>query len=226
MKNQLDMSITKDRLIAAGIRLFSRYGYEATSTRMIAREAGVNIGTIAFHFGNKEQFYRAVLEFAAEDISALYEDVYQQVRSAKSAGTLDKKKAWELICKLVDVQLNFAIDQPQPDYLSLLYWEQIENVNGFSPIADTIHTCCEDTMAFLLTRYAVSVDHDRALLISLVVNRGIVAFTFLQTIKDQIRHKPPIEGYIKKTLRTFFLSSIVQYCSPNADLGGNADESR
>ena len=52
---------TKDRLIRAGVKLFAKYGYAATSTRMIASEAGVNLSAIAFHYTNKEKLYQACL---------------------------------------------------------------------------------------------------------------------------------------------------------------------
>ena len=39
MKEQEQMN-TKERLVRAGVKLFSKYGYAETSTRMIATEAG------------------------------------------------------------------------------------------------------------------------------------------------------------------------------------------
>jgi AcrR family transcriptional regulator len=47
------------RLIGAAIELFGRKGFEATSTRAIARAAGVNIAGIAYHFGGKQGLYEA-----------------------------------------------------------------------------------------------------------------------------------------------------------------------
>jgi AcrR family transcriptional regulator len=46
-------------LIAAGLRLFGRKGFAATSIREIAAEAGANVAAIAYHFGNKEGLRRA-----------------------------------------------------------------------------------------------------------------------------------------------------------------------
>jgi AcrR family transcriptional regulator len=56
-----DAEDTKARLVEAARRLFAERGYAATSTRMIAREAGVNLGGIQYHFGSKEELHRAVL---------------------------------------------------------------------------------------------------------------------------------------------------------------------
>jgi AcrR family transcriptional regulator len=51
---------TRERLIGAGVRLFGLHGFEATSTRALATEAGANLGAIPYHFGGKEGLYHAV----------------------------------------------------------------------------------------------------------------------------------------------------------------------
>lgn len=51
---------TRQRLIEAGVRLFGLHGFEATATRALAVEAGVNLGAIPYHFGGKEGLYHAV----------------------------------------------------------------------------------------------------------------------------------------------------------------------
>ena len=45
---------TKAKIRNATFKLFGEYGFEATSTRQIAREAGVSLGLIRYHFGSKE----------------------------------------------------------------------------------------------------------------------------------------------------------------------------
>ena len=40
MRKKADDSLTKVRLLETGARLFARYGFDATTTRMIAAEAG------------------------------------------------------------------------------------------------------------------------------------------------------------------------------------------
>lgn len=45
---------TGAQLVAAGLHLFGRDGFEATSTRAIAARAGTNISSIAYHFGGKD----------------------------------------------------------------------------------------------------------------------------------------------------------------------------
>ena len=70
---------TKDKLIRAGIKLFSKYGYAATSTRMIAAEAGVNLSAIAFHYTNKECLYQACLNYIVEKIREYYSPIREKI---------------------------------------------------------------------------------------------------------------------------------------------------
>ncbi|MBN9445309.1 MAG: TetR family transcriptional regulator, partial [Bosea sp.] len=49
-----DVEGTRQALIRAGLDLFGRNGFDATSTREIAQAAGVNSAGIAYHFGGKD----------------------------------------------------------------------------------------------------------------------------------------------------------------------------
>jgi len=59
---------TRTALLMAGIRLFGTKGFEATSTREIAAEAGANIASIAYHFGGKDGLRLACAEMVGNRI--------------------------------------------------------------------------------------------------------------------------------------------------------------
>lgn len=50
----------RQRLIVAGLRLFSEHGFEKTSVRELARAAQVNIAAVSYYFGDKTGLYRAL----------------------------------------------------------------------------------------------------------------------------------------------------------------------
>lgn len=52
---------TRSALLTAGISLFSKQGYDATSTRQIETEASVQRNLMTYHFGSKEQFWKACM---------------------------------------------------------------------------------------------------------------------------------------------------------------------
>lgn len=58
------MNDTPDRLISAATRLFAQAGFNGASVRDITAAAGANLGAITYHFGSKQDLYRAVLQHA------------------------------------------------------------------------------------------------------------------------------------------------------------------
>lgn len=60
---------TPERLIAAGLELYGRNGFEATSTRELAAHAKTNVASIAYHFESKDGLRRACARFVAQKIS-------------------------------------------------------------------------------------------------------------------------------------------------------------
>ncbi|NJB67250.1 AcrR family transcriptional regulator [Desulfobaculum xiamenense] len=59
---------TRQLLLDEGGRLFARKGYDGVSTRDIAAASGVNLASIAYHFGGKAGLYHAVLEDIFENM--------------------------------------------------------------------------------------------------------------------------------------------------------------
>lgn len=49
-------------LIEAGLACFAKYGYDATSIRLVASKAGKNSSLISYYFKNKEGLYRMVIQ--------------------------------------------------------------------------------------------------------------------------------------------------------------------
>lgn len=61
---------TRAELVAAGLELFGRRGYHATSNRALADAAGANQALIGYHFGGKKGLYLAVFEHIADGFEA------------------------------------------------------------------------------------------------------------------------------------------------------------
>lgn len=61
-RTKADSDITRQRLLDAAVRIFSRDGYAAAKLADIATLAGVTRGAIAHHFGGKAEIFRALIE--------------------------------------------------------------------------------------------------------------------------------------------------------------------
>ncbi|MFW5823466.1 MAG: TetR family transcriptional regulator [Marinobacter sp.] len=62
---------TRQAVLEAALRLFSRDGYSLTTLSRIAKEAGFSRGPIYWHFESKDDLYEAVLSYSQEPLEAL-----------------------------------------------------------------------------------------------------------------------------------------------------------
>lgn len=106
---------TRDALIRAGLELFGRHGFEASSIRDIARAAGVNSAGIAYHFGGKDGLRRACAE-------AIVATMKQQVLGSGPVPPLppdlDQDAALEIILAVVSRVTAFAARAPESEAIA------------------------------------------------------------------------------------------------------------
>ncbi|QES89622.1 TetR/AcrR family transcriptional regulator [Rhizosphaericola mali] len=65
----------KSQIIASATELFARKGFEGTSIRDIASQAGVNLAMINYYFGSKEKLFEAVMVSDSEYMLAIYKEL-------------------------------------------------------------------------------------------------------------------------------------------------------
>lgn len=86
----------KARILAAARRLFGEYGFQGTTTRMIAKAVGIDISTLYYHWGEKADLYEAVITDLNEGIEAQFKMIERQARGRGLADRLDI--AIEVMC--------------------------------------------------------------------------------------------------------------------------------
>lgn len=113
----MDASNTKDKILKAAYDCFSEKGYHATSTKEIAKTAGVSEITLFRHFGTKETIFREVIrnysilpelhkiKLESDDLS-LYETLSLIVRRFYST-LRDRKK----FVKITLCEINKSTDE-------------------------------------------------------------------------------------------------------------------
>lgn len=169
-----DKSNTKTKLIKAGIKLFAQYGYAATSTRMIASEAGVNLSAISFHFNNKECLYVACLEYVLIKVKSYYADSYAAIEDTFEKGEMTPEKAYRFVERLIDLQTEVAFGKQYQNTLALIYRENNE-VEYIRPLSSAVFERQEHVMAKLIMTLA-PVSEMQAMLTSRHINGSIISF--------------------------------------------------
>ncbi len=99
---------TRAALVHAGLKLFGRQGFSATSTRDIAALAKANIGSIAYHFGGKDGLHAACADFIVETIQGIAQPVLQQDSAASGA-----EAAHARLALAVERMIGFFVASPE-----------------------------------------------------------------------------------------------------------------
>ncbi|WP_328664262.1 TetR/AcrR family transcriptional regulator [Streptomyces sp. NBC_00328] len=107
---------SRERIIAAATSLFADHGYDGTSTRRIAAEAGLNMATVAYHVGGKPDLYREVMLRAHLAEQRVLTDALAAFRELAPT---DPAAA---VTGLVDRYLDFCLDQPHIPALWMRRW--------------------------------------------------------------------------------------------------------
>jgi AcrR family transcriptional regulator len=68
----------KSSILLAAEKLFSELGYEGTSTRQIAKEAGANISMINYYFGSKEGVFMEIMTKRIQDFSVQLSSIQEE----------------------------------------------------------------------------------------------------------------------------------------------------
>ena len=81
----------KQQIIEVAVELFSRRGFQGTTTREIAQAAGVNEATIFRHFATKSELYAAIIDWksCAADLVALERALEETLETGNDRGLFE-----------------------------------------------------------------------------------------------------------------------------------------
>lgn len=101
----------KAKILAAARQLFGEYGFQGTTTRMIAKAVGIDISTLYYHWGEKADLYEAVITDLNEGIEAQFAVIEHQARGKGLADRLDIA---------IEVMCDYLHEAPEVSNLLLL----------------------------------------------------------------------------------------------------------
>lgn len=128
--------ITREKLLTAAIDVFGRNGFDATTTRALARAAGVNLQAIPYYFGGKRGLYIAAAEHIGALITAhtsnVRERVLARIRQADSQGpSIGPDEARQLLTDVLQRMVTMFIGPESEFWVRFMIREQAEPTEAF-----------------------------------------------------------------------------------------------
>jgi AcrR family transcriptional regulator len=110
MKTRKDTSAL---LIESGIVLFGARGYDGVTTRELAHGARTNISSIKYHFGGKEELYRAVLQEIIREINELVGPLLLALRNGVAEANGNRDPLTRLARQFAEGWCRAALGDPR-----------------------------------------------------------------------------------------------------------------
>ncbi len=88
-KARNDPDSMKAKILKVARRIFGEYGFHGTTTRMMAREGGIDISTLYYHWGEKGDLYEAVVLDINEDLRLRMVEVEKVIHGLPLARRMD-----------------------------------------------------------------------------------------------------------------------------------------
>ena len=105
-----DPNSMKARILASARKIFGEYGYNDTTTRTIAGDVGIDISTLYYHWGEKQDLYEAVLMEISEEIQKKLIEVEKKVSGQSLAARLEMA---------IDMMSDYLFSHPEVSNLIL-----------------------------------------------------------------------------------------------------------
>jgi len=100
----------KAKILASARKIFGDYGYNGTTTRMIAGDVGIDISTLYYHWGEKQDLYEALITDINEEIQLAFKQVERKVKN---------KPLTERLEIAIDILTDYLFEHPEVSNLIL-----------------------------------------------------------------------------------------------------------
>jgi TetR/AcrR family transcriptional regulator, regulator of cefoperazone and chloramphenicol sensitivity len=155
---------TRTRLLETAVTVFAEKGFAATTIRMIAGRARVNVAAINYHFGSKEGLYREVLRYARRIAYERYPTTYGLSLNASPEERLhayllsfllrtigsDSNPGFGVLLMREMVEPTSALDMIVEENIRSLFEQLVEIVQeilGDGPGIELVRACARSTIS-------------------------------------------------------------------------------
>lgn len=110
--NELFNKLNEDKKLAiinSGLEIFSIYGFQKSSTDLIARKAGISKGLLFYYFKNKLSYFTYLFDYSQNIISANIDmSIYRETRDFFEILEYTMEQKYKLLAKYPHI-LNFIV---------------------------------------------------------------------------------------------------------------------
>lgn len=182
----------QERLLEAALDIFGRDGYEAATTRVIAREAGVNIAAIPYYYNGKEGLYHAVITHIVALIKQQIDEPMRRIDESNfEAG--NKDKAQDAVETILTTMINFMIGSSQGVRVArIILREQMYPSAAYDLIFSGFMAPVMETLASLIIIITENTSERTAKMRALAIVGQIMAF---RVARESIVRSLDLQGY-------------------------------
>lgn len=183
-------ALTRETIIAAAFPIFGSRGLDAASTRDIAAAAGVNQPAINYHFGSKEQLYRACAEAVVKHYQTGIGPLSSETIRSLSAGC-SPTQAERLLTQLIEGLAAFMVgDATSQNWVNFVVREMSEQGEAAHILHKNIWRPGTELVARLIEAMwgesPAANPSEKARLEALLLIANLVAFTNGRPVSMQI----------------------------------------
>lgn len=122
---------TRAKLIRAALTVFSREGYAAATTRMIAAESGANLQAITYYFGGKPELYQGVVQHIADAMSAHIRPAADAIEARLASGAVTPADARDMVLFALKAIAHVLLVEASDDWARIILREQMQPTAAF-----------------------------------------------------------------------------------------------
>lgn len=130
---------TREKLLAASLDVFGRYGFDGASTRQLADAADVNLQAIPYYFSGKEGLYIATAEYLTEMIGAHIGDIRHKIGARiaaldASGESMTPDEARTYLTEIAQAMIALFVSKKSESWARFIIREQMEPTEAFTRV--------------------------------------------------------------------------------------------
>ena len=187
---------TRTKIVAAALDVFSRYGFDGASTRMLAEKAGVSLPALQYYFDGKVGVYLACAQYIAGRLEALLGAAARRIADALARENPSRAALLDMLLEFFDGFADLFLGEHELErWVLFIIREQAEPTEAFDVIFDRVMHPVANTCATLIGRLLDRPDSDDEVRIRTLALIGQVVF--LRTAREaalRVLEWPDFEG--------------------------------